>query len=96
MLEKELLDLLIDHVPTSRLLTLLTCRPAFQPTWSHRSYLTEVTINRLSRNQIEQMAEQVAGGKALPAEIMQQLVDKTDGVPLFVEETTKAILESVQ
>jgi predicted ATPase len=45
----ELLDLLIDHVPTAGLLTLLTCRPTFQPTWSSRSYLTHVTLTRLSR-----------------------------------------------
>jgi class 3 adenylate cyclase/predicted ATPase len=90
----ELLALLLDQVPTAQLLTLLTSRPAFQPTWSHRSYLTEVTLNRLSRSQIAQMVEHITGGKRLPAEIMQQLVEKTDGVPLFVEEMTKALLES--
>ena len=90
----ELLDLLIDQTPTAAICALLTCRPEFQPSRSHRSYLTEVTVNRLSRNQIERMAEQVTGGKTLPAEIIQQLVDKTDGVPLYVEEMTKAVLES--
>jgi predicted ATPase/class 3 adenylate cyclase len=90
----ELLALLLDQVPTAQLLTLLTCRPAFQPTWSHRSYLTEVTVNRLSRSQIAQMVVQITGGKPLPAEIMQQLVEKTDGVPLFVEELTKTVLEA--
>src|SRR5215468_8781924 len=53
-----------------------------------------MTVNRLSRNQIEQMTTQVAGRKTLPQEVMQQLVERTDGVPLFVEEMTKAILES--
>jgi predicted ATPase len=90
----ELLDLLIDQIPTAAICTLLTCRPMFQPTWSHRSYLTEVTLNRLSRSQIEQMVEEIAGGKRLPVEVMQQLVEKTDGVPLYVEEMTMAVLES--
>jgi predicted ATPase len=90
----ELLNLLVDQTPTASVYALLTCRPEFQPSWSHRSYLTEVTINRLSRSQITQMAEQVAGGKRLPTEIIQQLVDKTDGVPLYVEEMAKTVLES--
>jgi predicted ATPase len=53
-----------------------------------------MTLNRLSHSQIERMTEQVAGGKTLPAEVIQQLVEKTDGVPLFVEEMTKSVLES--
>jgi predicted ATPase len=76
------------------ILTLLTCRPTFSPIWSHRSYLTEVTVNRLSRPHVERMAEQVTGGRRLPAAVMQQLLEKTDGVPLFVEELTMAVLES--
>ena len=90
----EFIDLLIDQTPTSSLYALLTCRPEFQPSWSHRSYLTEMTINRLSRSQIESIATQVAGGKTLPAEVLEQLVARTDGVPLYVEEMTKAVLES--
>jgi class 3 adenylate cyclase len=90
----EYIALLLDQTPTASLLVLLTCRPSFQPAWHHRSYLTEMTLNRLSRNQIEQMTTHVAGRKTLPQEVMQQLVERTDGVPLFVEEMTKAILES--
>jgi predicted ATPase len=90
----ELLELLVDQTPTASVYTLLTCRPEFQPSWSHRSCLTEVTVNRLSSNQIARMAEHVVGGKGLPTEIIQQLVDKTDGVPLYVEEMTKSVLES--
>jgi predicted ATPase len=90
----ELLDLLIDQVPTASLCTLLTCRPEFQPTWSHRSYLTEMTVNRLSHDQVARLTEQVAGDKSLPDDLLQQIVEKTDGVPLFVEEMTKAVLES--
>jgi predicted ATPase/class 3 adenylate cyclase len=89
----EFLGLLVEQIPTAAIYTLLTCRPHFQPSWHHRSYLTEITVNRLSRNQIEQMAQHVAGEKTLPTEIIQQLVDKTDGVPLYVEEMTKMVLE---
>jgi class 3 adenylate cyclase/predicted ATPase len=90
----ELLALLMDQIPTVSFCALLTCRPTFQPSWSPRSYLTQVTLNRLSRPQSEWLAEHVAGGKRLPAEVLRQIVEKTDGVPLFVEEMTKAILES--
>ena len=88
------LDLLMDQSATASILMLLTCRPEFELAWSHRSSLAEVDLNRLSHRQIELIATQVAGGKTLPAEIIQQLIDKTDGVPLYVEEMTKAVLES--
>src|SRR5262249_39012612 len=90
----EFLDLLIDQTPTAALLVLLTCRSHFQPAWHHRSYITEMTVNRLSQPQIERMVERVAGEKTLPTDVLQQIIAKTDGVPLFVEELTKAILES--
>jgi class 3 adenylate cyclase/predicted ATPase len=92
----ELLNLVLDQTPTASVLVLLTCRSHFQPTWHHRSYLTEMTINRLAQPQIVRMVERIADGKILPPEVMQQIVEKTDGVPLFVEELTKAILESGQ
>ncbi len=90
----EFLDLLIDQTPTASLFVLLTCRPEFQPPWSHRSYLSEITLSRLSRSHIKQMVKRVTGGKGLPAEVLHQIVEKTDGVPLYVEEMTKAVLES--
>ena len=89
----ELLGLLIDQVPAARVLLLLTFRPDFRPPWPLRSHLTQITLSRLARKQVEMMVEKVAGGKALPVEIVQQVVAKTDGVPLFVEELTKAVLE---
>src|SRR5262249_9616934 len=64
------------------------------PSWHHRSYLTEITVNRLAQPQSERMVERITHGKRLPPAVMQQIVEKTDGVPLFVEELTKAILES--
>ena len=90
----EFLSLLIDQAPTTRLLTLLTCRPEFHSPWTPRSYLTQLTLGRLGHTQVETMTERVARGKALPTEVVQQIVAKTDGVPLFVEELTKAILEA--
>ena len=92
----ELLNLLIDQTPTASLLMLLTCRPSFQPAWHHRSYVSEITVNRLSHAQVEQIVTCVTDGKTLPKEVIQQIIAKTDGVPLFVEEITKAILESGQ
>src|SRR5262249_35418530 len=92
----ELLNLLIDQTPTASVLMLLTCRPTFQPSWSHRSYLTEITVNRLSHAQVEQIVNRMTDGKTFPATVLQQITAKTDGVPLFIEEITKAILESGQ
>src|SRR5262245_39983179 len=76
------------------MLMLLTCRPHFQPAWHHRSYLTEITVNRLSHIQVEQIVTRMTEGKTLPPEVLAQIVEKTDGVPLFVEEMTKSLLES--
>ena len=90
----ELLGLLLDHVPTARLLLVLTARPEFRPPWAPRSYVTPLTLTRLTRPQIEEMALRVTGGKPLPAEVHAQVVAKTDGIPLFVEELVKTILES--
>src|SRR5207245_49698 len=90
----ELLSLLVDQGPTARILVLLTCRPDFSPPWTGRSHLTQVTLPRLPRRQATEMTGQVAHSKALPAEVVEQVVAKTDGVPLFVEELTKMVLES--
>jgi predicted ATPase len=75
---------------------LLTCRPHFQPAWHHRSYLTEITVNHLSHAQVEQIVTGMTNGKTFPVEIVQQIIAKTDGVPLFIEEMIKTILESGQ
>src|SRR2546422_1365809 len=90
----ELLSLLVDQGPTTRILTLLTFRPDFSPPWTGRSHLTQVTLPRLPRRQAAEMTGRVAHGKALPPEVVEQIVAKTDGVPLFVEELTKMVLES--
>jgi predicted ATPase len=92
----ELIGLLLDQIPTASLLMLLTRRPHFQPSWHHRSYLTEMTVHRLPHTQVEQIVTGITDGKTFPAEVLRQIMVKTDGVPLFVEEITKAILESGQ
>jgi predicted ATPase len=90
----EFLTLLVDQGPTARILALLTFRPDFSPPWAGRSHLTQVTLPRLPRRQATAMMDRVAHGKTLPPEVAAQVVAKTDGVPLFVEELTKMVLES--
>jgi class 3 adenylate cyclase/DNA-binding winged helix-turn-helix (wHTH) protein/tetratricopeptide (TPR) repeat protein len=89
----ELLELLIDQVPTTRIYTMLTCRPEFQPPWGFRTYLTLLALNRLTPPQVEEMVGEMLGGSRLPAAMLEQIVVKTDGIPLFVEELVKAVLE---
>ena len=90
----ELLGLLLDQIPTTRLLMVLTCRLEFRPSWAPRSYITALSLSRITCQQIEEMVLRVTGGTPLPAEVVQQIVAKTDGIPLFVEELTKLVLES--
>ncbi|MGH8071117.1 MAG: ATP-binding protein [Candidatus Entotheonellia bacterium] len=90
----EFLTLLVDQGPTARIFTLFTSRPDFRSPWGTRAHLTQLTLNRLPRRLGEIMVERVARGKALPSAVVQQVVDKTDGVPLFMEELTKMVLES--
>jgi predicted ATPase len=90
----EFLNLLVDQGPTARILALFTFRPDFHPPWTGRAHLTQLTVNRLPRHQAAELSSRVAHGKALPAAVVEQVVVKTDGVPLFVEELTKMVLES--
>ncbi len=89
----ELLNLLVTQVPPARFMMILTCRPEFQIPWPQHDLITQLDLKRLSPVQIEPLVLQVTGGKALPEEVMQHLIAKTDGVPLFVEELTKMIIE---
>lgn len=90
----ENLGLLVDQVPTAPMLIVLIFRPQFVPPWPTRSHMTPITLNRLERPQVEAMITRLGGGKALPAEVLQYIVTRTDGVPLYVEELTKMLLES--
>jgi class 3 adenylate cyclase/tetratricopeptide (TPR) repeat protein len=91
---RELLDLTIDRIPNLRVLVILTFRPEFTPPWVGRPQVTLLSLNRLPRRQRSEMIEHVTGGKALPKEITDQIIDRTDGVPLFIEELTKSVIES--
>jgi class 3 adenylate cyclase/tetratricopeptide (TPR) repeat protein len=91
---RESLDLLIDGVPTLRVLVIITFRPEFSPPWVGRPHVTLLSLSRLPSRQRAEMIMHVTGGKPLPKEIADQIVDRTDGVPLFVEELTKAVVES--
>ena len=90
----EVLELLLSQAPMARLLLVLTARPDFRATWKNCAHLTWLTLTRLRRAQVERLVGAVTGGKALPREVIDQIARKTDGVPLFVEELTKMVLES--
>ena len=90
----EVLDLLIDRVRTVPLLVVLTHRPEFQSRWSGQGHVGALNLSKLTRAQSAAMVSGLAGGKALPADLLEQILPKTDGVPLFVEELTKSIFES--
>jgi class 3 adenylate cyclase/tetratricopeptide (TPR) repeat protein len=91
---RESLDLLIDRVPALRIMVIITFRPEFAPPWLGRPQVTLLSLNRLSPRQRAEMIMGVTGGKALPSEIANQIIDRTDGVPLFIEELTKSVVES--
>ena len=91
---RESLDLLIERLPNLRVLAILTFRPEFAPPWIGRPHVTLISLNRLSPRHRAEMIAHVTGGKALPKEISDQIVDRTDGVPLFIEELTKTVVES--
>jgi class 3 adenylate cyclase/predicted ATPase len=90
----EVLGLVIEQAPTVPMLHVLTSRPEFSPPWPPRSHLTPLMLNRLERPQVEALIAQRARGKTLPAEVVQHIVARTDGVPLYVEELTKMLLTS--
>jgi len=91
---RELLDLIVERARSLPVLLLVTFRPEFQPPWTGQPQLSVVALNRLDRRNGTALVGQVAGGKMLPDEVVAQIVDRTDGVPLFVEELTKSVLES--
>ena len=90
----EILGSCIDQAPTAKIMHVLTFRPEFAPPWPMRSHLTPLTLNRLERLQVETLIMRLASGKTLPPEVVDHIVVKTDGVPLYVEELTKMLLQS--
>ncbi len=90
----EVLDLLIDRIKNVPLLMVLTHRPEFQSRWSQQGHVGALNLSKLTRTQSVAMVSTLAGGEALPEALLEQILARTDGVPLFVEELTKSILES--
>jgi class 3 adenylate cyclase/predicted ATPase len=91
---REMLDMTVDRVRRLPVLLAITFRPEFQPPWGGRAHVTGVALNRLGERDGEALVQKLARNAALTADIVAEIVDRTDGVPLFVEELTKAVLES--
>ncbi len=90
----ELFELVVDRVQRLPILLVMIFRPDFAPPWSGYPHITSLSLGRLGHRQAAALVERVTGGKPLPFEVVEQIVARTDGVPLFVEELTKTILES--
>src|SRR5271170_7307779 len=84
----------VDRIVSLRVLLIATFRPEFEPPWIGRPHVTALTINRLTKRDIDAMIDRVVGNKLIPANIRQDIIERTDGIPLFVEEMTKAVLEA--
>ncbi len=91
---RESLDLTFDRLPNLRVLVIVTFRPEFTPSWVGSPHATLISLNRLVARQRVEMIRHLTAGKALPKEVADQIVDRTDGVPLFIEELTKDVVES--
>jgi tetratricopeptide (TPR) repeat protein len=91
---QEAFDITVSRIAQQRVLLVITYRPEYIPPWVGQPHVTSLTLNRLSRRQGTELVAKVTAGKALPAELLEQILARTDGVPLFVEELTKATLES--
>ena len=90
----ELFGRIVDRIPTLRVLLIVTFRPEFQPPWIGRPHVMALTLNRLAQRDIDALIDCVAGNKLLLPSVRQDIVERTDGIPLFVEEMTKAVLEA--
>ena len=90
----EVLGRAVDRIATLRVLLIVAFRPEFEAPWIGRPHVTALTINRLAQREVGAMIDRVVGDKLLPASIRQDIIERTDGIPLFVEEMTKAVLEA--
>ena len=84
----------VDRIATHRVLLLITFRPEFEPPWIGQPHVTALTINRLTRREVEALIDRLIGNRQLAANVRQEIIERTDGIPLFVEEMTKAVLEA--
>jgi class 3 adenylate cyclase len=90
----EVFSRIVDRIRTLRALLIVTFRPEFEPPWIGQPHVAVLTINRLAEREIGAMIDRVAGNKLLPASVRQDIIERADGIPLFVEEMTKAVLEA--
>src|SRR6476619_4883187 len=90
----ELLAAMVEHVPRLRVLLLLTTRPEFTPPWPSYPHTATIPLTRLDRRACAALVERVTSGKRLPKEVTDEILARTDGIPLFIEELTKTVLES--
>ena len=90
----ELFGRIVDKIPTLHVLLIVTYRPDFEPPWIGRPHVTAVILNRFGEREVAAIIDHVIGNKVLPANIRQDIIERTDGIPLFVEEMTKAVLEA--
>ncbi len=90
----ELFSRIVDRIETLRVLLVVTFRPEFEAPWIGQPHVSAVTLSRLTRRELDTMIDRVVGNKLLPATIRQEIIERTDGIPLFVEEMTRAILEA--
>jgi class 3 adenylate cyclase/predicted ATPase len=90
----ELIELALDRIQTARVFVLITARPTFLASFGSHPVVTRLTLNRLGREATQSIIDRITGGKRLPATLLDDIIAKTDGVPLFVEEMTKAVIES--
>ena len=90
----ELFGRIVDRIPILRVLLIVTYRPEFEPPWIGSPHVTTLTLNRLGEREIDALINRVTGNRPLPANIRQDIIERTDGIPLFVEEMTKAVLEA--
>ena len=89
----ELLDRVIEIAPHLAVLVIVTFRPEFSPPWMGQAHVTSLSLSRLARRETATLVGGVTGGKSLPPEILDRIIQHTDGVPLFIEELTKSLLE---
>jgi class 3 adenylate cyclase len=90
----EVFSRVVDHVMTLPVVLLVTFRPEFEPPWIGRPHVTALTLNRLGKREVSSMIDGVVGNKLLLASLRQDIIERSDGIPLFVEEMTKAVLEA--
>ena len=90
----EVFGQIADRIRTLRVLLIVTFRPEFEPPWIGRAHVTALTVNRMTEREIGTLIDRVVGNKLLPANVRQDIIKRSDGIPLFIEEMTKAVLEA--